>query len=143
MKIFFIAIAAIVVVVGAATFLLPKPSGTVSSNDPNVIARTGLHIHPTLAIYVKGVKQDLPANLGIVGASMAPVHTHDDMPIIHLEFSGLVRKEDITLGKFFEVWGKDMRSFGANVKMTVNGVENTEYEQYIMKDGDKIELRYD
>ena len=143
MKIFFIAITAIIVLVSAATFLLPKPSGTVSSDDQDVVARTGLHFHPTLAIYVKGVKQVLPANLGIVGSSMTAVHTHEDLPIIHLEFSGIVRKKDVMLGEFFKSWGKDMRSFGANVKMTVNGEENAEYENYIMRDGDKIELRYD
>jgi len=143
MKIFLIAVAALVVLVGAAAFLLPKPSGTVTSNDLNVIALTGLHIHPTLAIYVKGVKQDLPVNLGIVGSSMPSVHTHDDLPIIHLEFQGVVRKQDITLGRFFDIWGKDMRSFGSNMRMMVNGGENTEYENYIMGDGDKIELHYD
>jgi len=143
MKIFFIAIAVLVVLAGAAAFLLPKPSGTVTSNDPNVIALTGLHTHPTLTIYVKGVKQDIPANLGIVGSSMPAVHTHDDLPIIHLEFNGVVRKEDVMLGEFFKNWGKDMRSFGSTIKMTVNGVDNTEYERYIMRDKDVIELQYD
>jgi len=47
------------------------------------------------------------------------------------------------LENFFRNWGKDMRSFGANMRMTVNGVENTEFENYMMRDGDKIELRYD
>ena len=36
-----------------------------------------------------------------------------------------------------------MLSFGANMKMTVNGKENTEYENYIMRDKDKIELRFE
>ena len=36
-----------------------------------------------------------------------------------------------------------MRSFGTNMRMTVNGIENTEYENYQMKDGDTIELRYE
>ena len=36
-----------------------------------------------------------------------------------------------------------MWSFGTNVKMTVNGKENTEYENYAMQDKDKIELRYE
>jgi hypothetical protein len=29
------------------------------------------------------------------------------------------------------------------LKMTVNGKENTEYENYIMQDKDKIELRFE
>src|SRR3989344_8016506 len=136
MKPFFIAIGAVVLLVIASIFILPAPKA-IDPNDPNVVATNGLHWHPQLAIYVKGVKQDLPANVGIVGSSMTAVHTHEDLPIIHLEFSGLVRKEDVMLDEFFKSWGKDMRSFGTNMQMTVNGVENTEYEQYIMKDGDK------
>src|SRR3989344_5002745 len=64
-------------------------------------------------------------------------------PPIHLEFQGLTRKQDIILCQFFKNWGKDMRSFGANIKMVVNGKENTEYENYVMRDKDKIELSFD
>ena len=47
------------------------------------------------------------------------------------------------LGRFFEVWGKDFIELGPTVKMTVNGEENTELENYVMQDKDKIELRFD
>ena len=60
-----------------------------------------------------------------------------------MEFQGLARKQDATLGQFFKNWDKDMQSFGTNMKMTVNGEENTEYENYVMGDKDKIELYYD
>lgn len=115
-------------------------------SDPDIVSRSGLHVHPTLAIYVKGVKQEIPADLGVgpqyAGApgydlrmKMTAIHTHDDVPIIHLEFTGgPVRKEDVALGQFFKIWGKDMRSFGTNIHMTVNGKDNTEYENYIMQD---------
>ncbi len=142
MKIFFIAVAVIVVLTGAALFILPEASGTSSSNDPNVVTLTGLHWHPTLAIYVKGEKQEIPQNIGL-DAVHKPLHTHEDLPIIHLEFSGIVRKEDVMLGQFFKNWGRDIRQFGANMRMTVNGKENTEYENYVMRDGDMIELRYE
>ena len=141
MKIFFAAIGSVVLLAIAGIFILPSPK-SIDSNDPNEVATNGLHWHPQLEIYVKGEKIEIPRNIGI-GAVHESVHTHDDLPIIHLEFPGIVRKEDITLGKFFEVWGKDMRSFGTNMKMTVNGKENTEFENYVMRDGDKIELRYD
>ena len=141
MKIFFITIGAVVILVIASIFILPSPK-VIDPNDPNVVATNGLHWHPQLAIYVKGEKIEIPQNIGI-GAVHQPMHTHDDLPLIHLEFPALVRTQDITLGRFFEIWGKDMRSFGPNVKMTVNGKENTEYEDYIMRNGDKIELRYD
>lgn len=110
--------------------------------ESDIVSRNGLHWHPELAIYIKGVKQDIPANLGMGGIEM-PVHTHDSTGVIHLEMSGLIRKENITLNQFFKVWGKDINSFGTNLKMTVNGKENTEYENYHMQDKDKIELHYD
>ncbi len=126
-------------------------SKSLQSNDPDVVTRNGLHSHPVLEIYVKGEKQPIPVNIGIGGKysslpmGMSPIHTHDDAVdgIIHLEFSGVVRKSDITLGEFLKTWGKDANSFGSNVKMTVNGVKNTELDKYIMGDGDRIELRYE
>lgn len=110
--------------------------------ESEIISRSGFHWHPELVIYVNGEKQEIPHNIGL-GAIHQPMHTHDDLPLIHLEFQGLTRKQDITLGRFFKNWGKEMRTFGANVKMTVNGLENTEYENYVMRDKDKIELRFD
>lgn len=142
MKIFFIGLATIVAAALASIFFL-SPSERVSRTaDANVIASGGLHWHPSLEIYVGGVKQEIPQNLGL-GAVHKPMHTHDDLPIVHLEFTGVVKNEDITLGKFFDIWGKGMRSFGSNMRMTVNGVDNAEYEQYIMRDKDVIELHYD
>lgn len=110
--------------------------------ESEIISQNGIHWHPILAIYVKGIKQEIPTNIGI-GAVHQPVHTHDATGTIHLEFQGLVRKQDITLGQFFKNWGKDMQSFGQNMKMTVNGDENIEYESYVMHDKDKIELRFE
>lgn len=110
--------------------------------ESDIVSRNGLHWHAQLAIYVKGVQQEIPANIGMLGNEM-PVHTHDATGEIHLEMSGLVRKTDITLGRFFKVWGKDMNSFGAKVEMTVNGKENTDYENYLMQDKDNIELHYE
>jgi len=140
MKIFFAAIGAVVLLAIAGIFILPSPK-SIDSNDPDVVG-VGIHWHPQLTMYVKGEKIEIPQNIGI-GAVHQSVHTHEDLPIIHLEFQGVVRKSDIVLAQFFKSWGEDMRSFGTNMKMTVNGKENTEFENYVMRDGDKIELRYD
>ncbi|MDO8514016.1 MAG: hypothetical protein Q7S50_00560 [bacterium] len=117
-------------------------TNSLQNNDSDVIARSGLHWHPTLAIYVKGEKVEIPQNVGL-GAVHKPMHTHEDLPLIHLEFSGVVKREDLMLGQFFKNWERDMRSFGENMRMTVNGVENTEYDSYVMKDKDAIELHFD
>ncbi len=114
----------------------------LQSNNPDVASTGAFHWHPELAIYVKGEKQEIPQGIGLAGGHK-PIHTHDDLPVIHMEFAGAAMKEEVTLGAFFKNWGKDFNSFGANVKMTVNGKENTELENYQMKNGDKIELRYE
>lgn len=113
-------------------------------SESDIISKNAIHWHSELTIYVKDKKQEIPMNIGI-GVIHQPIHTHDDndQGIIHLEFQNLVRKQDITLGQFFKNWNKDIRSFGANMKMTVNGEKNIEYENYIMRDKDKIELRYE
>lgn len=118
-------------------------SRSMQSADSTIVSRDGLHWHPELKIFVNGEEIEIPENKGIEALPHSPIHTHDDLPIIHLEFGGLVREDNIRLGKWFEVWGKDFRGFGKSVTMTVNGVPNMELENYIMQDGDKIELRYE
>ena len=74
------------------------------------------------------------------------------MGVIHLEFPALVTKENTKLGNFFKIWGKQFDSNcifefcnGKNgmVKFFVNSKANKDYENYLMGDGDKIEIRYE
>ncbi|MBI2623164.1 MAG: hypothetical protein HYW65_01130 [Candidatus Liptonbacteria bacterium] len=119
--------------------------------EAEVVSRSGLHWHPELMIYIKGVKQDIPANIGI-GIVHSPIHTHDGTGTLHLEMTGLVRKEDIRLGHFFSVWGKaftreEIMGYRngpeGTVKFLVSGAPNEEFENYMMRDKDKIEIRYE
>lgn len=126
----------------------------IDLNENDIVSRDGLHWHPEITIYVKGVKQEIPQT-GITNMDMSKLHAlhkkmqmrhmhegSNEQGIIHLKFEGVVRKSDITLGQVFKKWNKGIHSYGANLKMTVNGRENTEYENYVMRDKDKIELRY-
>ena len=119
--------------------------------ESEIISQSGIHWHPELIILIKGQKQEISANIGM-GIAEKPIHTHDDMGVIHLEFSGLVKKDDIRLGKFFEIWGKKFNKdcifdqcSGAEgkLKMLVNGKENFDFENYIMRDGDKIKIVFE
>ena len=69
-----------------------------------------------------------------------------------MEFSGVVTKEDTRLGNFFKTWGKEFsstqifeykNSSESAVIIFVNGKENLDFENYLMRDGDKIEIRYE
>lgn len=118
------------------------PDSTSSASDLDIVSKNGLHAHPELEIYVKGQKVTIPENIGLTGVEK-PIHTHGDLPLIHLEFPGTVTRDDIRLKEFFKVWGKDFYSFGTTVTMTVNGEPNTELGNYEMHDKDNIVLNYE
>lgn len=118
-----------------------------------IVSRTGLHSHPEIKIFVNDEPVPVPGNIGVgaqyagkptydAGMRMTAMHTHEPDGTAHLEFPGLVTTDDMKLGNFFAIWGREFMSFGSTVSMTVNGEENTELENYKMKDGDKIELHY-
>ena len=100
----------------------------------------GMHIHPHLKIFVKSEEIKIPANIGISASCMRPIHTHDDTGTLHLEFPN---RKDVLLEQFFKIWKKSLNDFGLNPKMKVNGSENSELQNYIMRDGDQIELFFD
>jgi len=119
--------------------------------ESEVISQHGIHYHPNLSITIKGEPVKIPAGIGL-GAVHNPMHTHDADGTIHLEYSGITRIEDTRLGKFFEIWGEDFTSIsilgnvngeGGTVGMVVNGVENFDFENYLLKDGDIIEIIYE
>lgn len=137
---------------------------TTQQASGDIISSEGIHWHPELSIVIKGQKQIIPANIGIgmqyAGYKyydsmmmMTNIHTHDASGQLHWEvMQGPVTKDDILLGDFFGIWGKTFSKDcildscngpGGTVKMFVNGKENTEFENYQVKDGDKIEIRYE
>ncbi|PCI29863.1 hypothetical protein COB52_02070 [Candidatus Kaiserbacteria bacterium] len=117
-------------------------SKSVKEADPNVISTKGIHWHPEVEIYVKGEQVEIPNNTGLMGGHN-PIHTHEDLPIIHLEFDRSVTYDEIKLNMFFSSWNKDINELGENLVMTVNGEENLELGEYIMQDEDKIVLTYE
>ncbi len=122
----------------------PLPAG-------DVISQNGIHWHPQLTITIQGKDQVIPTNIGLSGAEQ-PIHTHDATGTLHLEFQGQVTKDDIRLGHFFKIWSKTFTSqcifdscngSQGQMKMTVNGKPNAEFDQYIMRDKDRMEIQYE
>lgn len=123
-----------------------------SIDESQIISRSGIHWHSDLSIYINGEPQTIPANLGLTGRRHATMHTHDTTGEIHIEPSGLVTIDSITVKEFFEIWGEEFNSQcilvncngpDGQVKMTVNGQENLEFENYSMRDRDRIEIRFE
>lgn len=128
----------------------------------------GDHIHPYLEIFVNGQEVPIPANIGLSTTAEFSPHTHDATGKLHIG-EGLPAGIDqtqryVTLKDFFDVWrttnvgdatkNNPNANFDSThllgntadsthgVFMTVNGVPNTEYENYIPEDGDRIVLSY-
>lgn len=134
-------IVAALIIGGGISGLWRYASSIPQALEGDILSKNGLHWHTQLSLFIDDKAQEIPADIGI-GITHNPIHTHDATGEIHLEFSGLVKKSDLALGKFFEIWGKKFSLDGKMVKMTVNGKENTELESYIMKDKDVVEIRY-
>jgi hypothetical protein len=115
---------------------LPAKELTLASHT-NVIS----HIHPLLSIYIDEERQGIPANIGVETEFMRALHTHDSSGKLHIE-SPCPGRTQFPLGDFFEIWEEDFYKEGMSVKMTVNGKENIDLDNYILKDLDNIKLEY-
>ena len=146
------AIFTVLLLIGAI-FLLSREE-KVNVPEDQIISRKGIHWHPRLTVLIKGEKQEIPADFGVGGVHL-PIHTHatdNKQGVLHMEMLGLITKDETKLGKWFQLWGKEFNSNklfdktngpDGTVKMMVNGQENNEFENYFMKDGDKIEIKYE
>lgn len=65
---------------------------------------TALHIHVHIDIFINGNQIQVPADIGIddVAGFLAPIHTHDNSAIIHVESPTM---QTFNLGQFFDIWG--------------------------------------
>lgn len=109
--------------------------------------KSPIHFHVTLKMSYLGRPMPLPSNIGIEEDCMRPLDTHDGKDNkVHVHYT---RPYPFTIGDFFTVWGvifnKDQFSgtFVSDrrkITMKVNGKINYDYESYILKDGDSIEI---
>jgi hypothetical protein len=149
-KFFYIILGAIAI--GIVVWRIVGWASQQESGDlSEIVASNGMHWHSNLEISIRGKKQEIPGNIGI-GVTHVPMHTHDTDDVIHMEFSGLVREDDLRLGRFFEIWRKEFSSScifefcngdDGMLRMLVNDEPNEEFMNYIMQDGDKIKIIFE
>ena len=114
-----------------------------------------VHWHSRLNVFVCGNEVLMPSPSGEHHVGLPLLHTHEDR-LIHIE--GIVWKpEDITLGKYMEAIGRNFKgnelldkkngnvcnNLPGKVKFFVNGKENFELTNYVIKDGENYELRFE
>ena len=140
-----------IIVLGILALIVWAIARAPKTPQQEMISRNGIHWHPELSIVISGEEQEITVGIGL-GAVHNPIHIHDPDGVIHLEFSGIVRENDIRLSQFFRIWKKQFNSEcifdfcngpDGTVKMFINGEENTLFENYIMQDEDKIEILYE
>lgn len=137
-----------VVLVLGALFAYPRfnggrPGSGVGSGVPCLVPNVPLvqHIHPVLTIAVDGVKEEMPASIGLAECERA-IHTHDDdapRGVIHVESQDRRR---YTLGDFFSVWGKPVAREGHTLTVTADGKPVTNPELLEFEDDQDIRLDY-
>ncbi len=140
--------------------VIQNPAQENATNDLNC---SEIHWHALLQIEISGEMQTIPANIGIAngniidtnltGENASPIHTHDTSGVLHIENICPEQKPETTkLGYFFTVWGEQFNKTcilnncnngGKTVQLNVNGISNSEFEQYKIKDGDEIEIIFD
>ncbi len=98
-----------------------------------------MHIHPELIIEVDGKPESIPGDIGIGGVCERAIHTHDATGQIHVESQV---QRDYKLSDFFIVWEKPILREGYDLEMTVDGVVFSEYGALMLKDKQKIALKY-
>ena len=112
-----------------------------------------MHIHPYLTIIIDGEEYEIPSNAGIdtdtCPGAMHMTHTHDNSGKLHVEN---YTKEDVPLEVFFDVWGKHFNETGIfdyrvnethSMRMTVDGIESTEFDDLLLLDGQSIAIFYE
>jgi len=135
-----------------------------SSDDPDPLAFECLdhselarHDHAWLRIYINGEEKEMPSPIGIntgvcnqQGANMHVVHVHDNQPnYLHIESNEPI---DVPLGVFFDIWDVHFDETGVfdyrvnethGIRMTVDGVESTEFDDLLLLDGQSIAIFYE
>jgi hypothetical protein len=147
-----------IVIAGAAGFFLLQPAPETGDFETSGLSFPLGNIHwhaaPTVTICGENVPIPTPRIGGHLGSSL--LHTHDDAQI-HVEGT-VSNPSQITLGKFMENIGMKFSQnelldkkngnvcFGSGegkVKLIVNGLENDQFENYVIRDGDQLEMKFE
>jgi len=139
---------------GLQTNLAPwKPEYTYLQERLTTLAiprpgRETYHVHAKLEVYVDGQKTPVPNNIGVSGATVAALHTHDAEGIVHMEADNPF---EVKLATFFEVWGvkfTDTQLGGyqnegdKTIQVFVNGQKVEKPASYVVKAKDKVVVGY-
>ncbi len=113
-------------------------NGTEIPCLPNGHQQVASHIHPSVTIFVDGINETIPANIGVTSTCMSEVHTHDASGTVHVETAQL--GVEYTINDLFAVLGSDINREGLMHVITIEGEEAT--NESIMRDNQSIVIEY-
>ncbi len=140
-----------------AIFAPSNPTGNAVLNTAGLtFPLNQIHWHAIPTIELCGLQKSIPTPIGSAHLGGPLLHTHEDAKI-HIEGS-VSDPSQITLGNFFENIGVKFsetqiidKTNGdtcpdggiGQVKMLVNNLPSTEFRNYVIKDGDLINIKFE
>jgi hypothetical protein len=90
-------------IAGAILYQPPPTAMAISGIECNRSEQLNYHIHSGLDIFIDGVQQQIPSNIGILSSPSCLywLHTHSADGILHVEAPGT---REFVLGQFIDVW---------------------------------------
>lgn len=89
--------------IAGAILYQPPTAMAISGIECNSSEQLNYHIHSGLDVFVNGVQQQVPSNIGILSSPSCLywLHTHSANGIIHIEAP---ETREFLLGQFIDVW---------------------------------------
>ena len=89
--------------IAGAILYQPPTAMAISGIECNRSEQLNYHIHSGLDVFVNGVRQQVPSNIGILSSPSCLywLHTHSANGIIHIEAP---ETREFLLGQFIDVW---------------------------------------
>jgi hypothetical protein len=126
-----------VAIAGAAGIILYKPptAMAISGVECNKGEQHNYHIHSHLDLFVNGVQQQVPSNIGILSSPSCLywLHTHSADGIIHVEAP---ETREFILGQFLDIWQQTL----TNSTVFFDSISGMPVTAYV--DGERFDGNY-
>jgi hypothetical protein len=126
-----------VAVAGVAGVILYKPptAMAISGIECNRAEQLNYHVHSHLDVFVNGVQQQVPSNIGRLSSPSCLywLHTHSADGIIHVEAP---ESREFSLGQFLDIWQQTL----TNSTGFFDSISNMPVAAYV--DGQRFEGDY-
>lgn len=145
----------VIIVIGIGYIVLSLPEKPETPKQTGPYSKGQVHWHATLKVFVCGEEKLMPAPLEGHHLGLPLLHTHEDR-LIHIEGT-IWKPEEINLGRYMDAIGQNFKddelldkkngdlcnNLPGKVKLYVDGKENNQLTNYVIKDGDTYEVRFE